>query len=240
MSTDQVLTRARALWEGLAVVPVSFSSAAAASVVVSPNAMICPQGWAGVIALQGQAIVTAPSSVAAEAISAAVAKLSVDELVDPDLLGKVLPLAEVLGPAALAYVDEYSFRPVSLSSLSLEALPVEHPDLRDLATLSGDQDAEESGLDEITSPAFAIRDDGQVIAAAGYRTWPSRTAHLSVLTAPDRRGQGLARIAASAAVAHALEAGLLAQWRARSPQSRRVARALGFRELGTQLSIRLS
>jgi hypothetical protein len=33
--------------------------------------------------------------------------------------------------------------------------------------------------------------------------------------------------------------GLLPQWRARPEPSRRVARALGFRELGAQLSIRL-
>ncbi|MFD6391459.1 GNAT family N-acetyltransferase [Nocardia sp. NPDC055029] len=54
-----------------------------------------------------------------------------------------------------------------------------------------------------------------------------------------RRGQGLARATASAAVAHASAAGLLPQWRARVPQSRAVARALGFRELGAQLCVRL-
>lgn len=43
----------------------------------------------------------------------------------------------------------------------------------------------------------------------------------------------------SAAVAHALTAGLLPQWRARAQASRRVARALGLRELGSQLSVRL-
>ncbi|MFD6161535.1 hypothetical protein ACFWF7_08935 [Nocardia sp. NPDC060256] len=104
MSTEPVQTRARALWEGLAAVPVSFSSATGLSVVVSPKALMCPPGWAGVIALQGQAIVTAPSLVAAETIRAAA--LAADELVDPELLGRALPLAEVLGPAASAYVDQ--------------------------------------------------------------------------------------------------------------------------------------
>ncbi|KAA8887555.1 GNAT family N-acetyltransferase [Nocardia colli] len=240
MSTDPVLAEVRALWEGLAAVPVSFSSATGVSVVVSPKALLCPPGWAGIIALHGQAIVTAPSSAAAVAIRAAAGQLSVADLADPNVLGKALPLAEVLGPAVLAYVDEDGFRPASASSLAVESLPAEHLDLRKLEVRSGDQDAAESGLDEITSPAFAVRDGGELIAAAGYRRWPSRTAHLSVLTAPDRRGQGIARIVASGAVAHALDAGLLPQWRARRPQSRRVARALGFRELGMQLSIRLS
>lgn len=179
-------------------------------------------------------------SAAAAAIRAATAGLSVSDLVDPDILRKALPLAEVLGPAVLAYVDEDGFRVAPPNSLAVESLSAEHLDLRKLEVRAGDQDTAESGLAEITSPAFAVRDGGELIAAAGYRTWPGRTAHLSVLTAPDRRGQGIARIAASAAVAHALDAGLLPQWRARLPQSRRVALALGFRELGTQLSIRSS
>ncbi len=62
---------------------------------------------------------------------------------------------------------------------------------------------------------------------------------MSVLTAADARGRGLARAVAAAAVADALGNGLLPQWRARPEASLRVARALGFRELGTQLSVRL-
>ncbi|HEY3978014.1 MAG TPA: hypothetical protein VGM79_12135 [Streptosporangiaceae bacterium] len=45
--------------------------------------------------------------------------------------------------------------------------------------------------------------------------------------------------AAVVAVAHALGRGLLPQWRAVPPASRRVAAALGFRELGWQASILL-
>lgn len=78
-----------------------------------------------------------------------------------------------------------------------------------------------------------------VLAAAGYRHWPAATAHFSVLTAPAARGRGLARVAASAAVTHALVAGRLPQWRARVPASRRVAQSLGFEELGVQISAKL-
>ncbi|MFD6161536.1 hypothetical protein ACFWF7_08940 [Nocardia sp. NPDC060256] len=42
--------------------------------------------------------------------------------------------------------------------MTLAALPVEHPELHHVETLAGDHDAEESGLDEITSPAFVVRD----------------------------------------------------------------------------------
>ncbi|MFF2963997.1 GNAT family N-acetyltransferase [Streptomyces sp. NPDC057963] len=78
-----------------------------------------------------------------------------------------------------------------------------------------------------------------MVAAAGYWSSPQSVAHLSVLVAPHCRGRRLARAVASAAVAHALDAGLLPQWRARPYPSQRVAVALGFRELGAQLSIRL-
>ncbi|MFF4728857.1 GNAT family N-acetyltransferase [Streptomyces mirabilis] len=66
------------------------------------------------------------------------------------------------------------------------------------------------------------------------------TAHIGVLTAPGARGRGLARVTGSATVAHALAAGLLPQWRARPPASRRVAAVLGFEELGSQLSVEIA
>ncbi|WP_228011192.1 GNAT family N-acetyltransferase [Nonomuraea phyllanthi] len=102
-----------------------------------------------------------------------------------------------------------------------------------------EEDAEESGLAEVSSAAFVVREGGRAVAASGYRPWLEMAAHLSVLTAPGHRGRGLARRAASAAVADALAAGLLPQWRARPEPSRRVARALGFRQHGAQLSVRL-
>jgi len=100
-------------------------------------------------------------------------------------------------------------------------------------------------VEDVTSPVFAVREAGktvdrEIIAVADYRDWPGQVAHMSVLTAPSARGRGLARVAASAAVAHAIELGKLPQWRARPESSRRVARALGFTELGSQVSIRLS
>ncbi|MEV6250335.1 GNAT family N-acetyltransferase [Streptomyces sp. NPDC051742] len=87
--------------------------------------------------------------------------------------------------------------------------------------------------------AFVVREQGQVGAAAGYRAWPSRTAHIGVLTAPAVRGQRPARVTDSATVAHALTARLLPQWRARPRASRRVAALSGFEELGFQLSIEI-
>ncbi|MEE1931207.1 GNAT family N-acetyltransferase [Streptomyces sp. TRM 70351] len=239
MSIDPLLLRARALWEDLARVPVSFPPPGGVHVVVSPDSELCPTGWLGVVALGESAIATVPTESAAERVRGALARLSVEAVVDGTSIQTVLPVARALGPAALSYVSPVGFRPVESGALLAEQLPASHPDLRRLEKTAGEGDAGEAALDEITSPAFVVREHGQVVAAAGYRAWPSRTAHIGVLTAPTARGRGMARVTGSATVTHALAAGLLPQWRARPPASRRVAAALGFEELGFQLSIEI-
>jgi hypothetical protein len=116
---------------------------------------------------------------------------------------------------------------------------LDHPGVTQFLLEASTDDVGESGIQEITTPAFAV-EHGQVAAAAGYRDWPCGTAHLCVLTASTAPDRGLARAAASAAVAHAIEQGRLPQWRARPQASRRVASALGLREPSFQVSIRLT
>lgn len=139
-------------------------------------------------------------------------------------------MTDVRGPAHLAFLDAPDFRAPRAGAV--EAVPPGDADVAALLAAVPPADAEESGLAEITSQSFVVRG-----AAAGYLSWPGGVAHLCVLTAPERRGRGLARVVAGAAVADALRHGLLPQWRARPEPSRRVARALGFRELGSQLSV---
>ncbi|MFI6263467.1 GNAT family N-acetyltransferase [Micromonospora sp. NPDC051006] len=143
----------------------------------------------------------------------------------------------MLGPASLAYLHVGDFRPAGLDTV--DVVPGEPTDLaRLLASVTAD-DADECGLADITSRAFVVRWGNQVVAAAGYRRWPGLVAHLCVLTAPNHRGRGLARAVASVAAADGVANHLLPQWRARPEPSRRVARALGFRQLGAQMSIRI-
>ncbi|MFJ4338524.1 GNAT family N-acetyltransferase [Streptomyces sp. NPDC088915] len=245
MRTAALLTGARLLWEDLAGASVPFPPADGVAVAVSPGSGICPPGWVGVVSLGGAALATAPDEDTAALVRDALTGLPTESLTDADAVRAVLPVTAVLGPAALAYVSREGFRPVVAPPV-VELLPGRHPALRNLEEEAGPDDAGEAALDEITSPAFVVRErerereQGRVVAAAGYRAWPASTAHLGVLTAPDARGRGLARTAASAAVAHALTAGLLPQWRARVPASRRVAAALGFEERGAQLSFRLT
>ncbi|HEY2522577.1 MAG TPA: GNAT family N-acetyltransferase [Streptosporangiaceae bacterium] len=182
-------------------------------------------------------LITAPDQASADLIEHALSGVPAVSVTSAEVLGGRLPIAERRGPATLAYLDPVEFRPGPGNAIT--TLDPGHPGFRRFLLAVSPGDREESGMEEISSPAFTVQERGQVVAAAGYRNWPGETAHLSVLTAPAARGRGLARAAASAAVAHAIESQKLPQWRARPEASRRVARALGFRELGSQVSIRL-
>ena len=230
MGHDPLVARTRRAWVELAGVPVTFPGAGGAEVVVAPRSLLCPPGWAGIVAIGDAAIATAPAEGVAGAVRKALDGLPVPALTDPDRLRAAVPLVDVLGPATLAYLDGREFRPAG--STTVEELPGDHADLAALVVSVPPADAEECGLGDITSPAFVVRDGTRVAAAAGYARWLGGIAHLCVLTASDLRGRGLARVVASAAVADGLDKQLLPQWRARPEPSRRVARALGFRRLG--------
>jgi GNAT superfamily N-acetyltransferase len=149
--------------------------------------------------------------------------------------------AETLGPAALAYADANCFRAPAPDQCIERRSP--HDDrVVALVEACGAADAGESGIVNSTSPLFTLEESGVAIAASGYTVWSQELAHVGVLVHPGWRGQGLARAVAAAAIAHALNADLVAQWRARLTltASRQVARSLGFIELGWQLSLRLS
>jgi GNAT superfamily N-acetyltransferase len=226
------LDPARLLWCTLAGAPVTFPESGV-TVVVSPASRLCPPGWCGVVALGPSAIATVPTPALKPLVEAALRHLPADDMTDAHQVRAALPARTFLGPAALAYLEPASFTPPAVIT---SAVPADDPGLDELIASVPPEDAGEAGLEEITSPAFVLSRGGRVVAAAGYRRWPTGVAHLSVLTAPSHRGQGLAHAVAGHAVRSALSEGLLPQWRARPLASRKVARALGFHEWGAQLS----
>ncbi|SCD87025.1 GNAT acetyltransferase [Streptomyces sp. Termitarium-T10T-6] len=237
MSMDPLVSRARALWQELAAEPgAAFGTPGRPTVLVAPGSALAPPSWVGVVTVGDGALITAPTDRAADASRSALTGLTTAALTDP-AAGR-LPVADTLGPAALGYLAPDALRPIGRTTAATARLSPEHAAVCALLTEAGSEDAGESGLADVTSPVFVVRGGTEVLAAAGYEHWPRDTAHLCVLTAPHARGRGLARQVAHAATAHALAAGLLPQWRARPPASRRVARALGYREAGRQLSVR--
>jgi len=228
--------RSRALWEGLASAPAEF--APTLRVVVSPGSRLCPPRWVGLVVIADEVLATAPAAGVASTVQQALEALPAASLTDARILRSQLQVAEMLGPACLAYLDPGAFRP-QRAPVAVRQLQLRDRDLREFITRSGCEDIDESGIDEITSPAFAAWQRGTITSVAGYRHWPGGVAHLSVMTAAAARGQGLARAVASAAVAHAIQHGKLPQWRARLEASRRIARSLGFQELGSQVSVHI-
>jgi len=237
MPPAALLAKTTQLWEHLAGAGAEF--APAISVAVSPRSRICPPGWVGIVVIGNAVLATAPDQATARHVARALDGLPADSLTDAGVLTRWLRVAQIRGPATLAYLDPADFRPRP-GDVDARPLEADDPGLRQFLLDADADDLEESGMDEITSPAFAVAEHDHVVAAAGYRDWPCRTAHLSVLTAAAARRRGLARAVASAAVAHAMREGKLPQWRARPVASRRVALTLGFRELGAQASVRLA
>ncbi|MEH0822408.1 MULTISPECIES: GNAT family N-acetyltransferase [unclassified Micromonospora] len=237
MAYDPLLTRARAAWVEMAGVPMAFHEEGGVEVAVSASSLLCPPGWVGIVALGDAAIITAPTGSQAATVRTMLHDVPVEVLTDSDRLRAVLPIDEVLGPASLAYLGEGDLQPAGPDDV--EVVLAGHDELATLLASVTAEDADECGLADITSPAFVVRRGKHVVAAAGYRRWPGLLVHIGVLTKLDQRGRGLARAVACAAAADGIASGLLPQWRARPEPSRRVARALGFRQLGAQLSIRL-
>jgi hypothetical protein len=229
-------SKVRDLWRRVSQVPDAFGEEGVL-VAEREHSKLCAAGWVGIVRLGEAAVVVAPSPEAAERLRADLAGCTAHEAVDPDHLAKVLPGAELIGPAELGYADASTARlllSAGIVQATLDDAGVDH-----LLERSGPEDAVESGLAYVTSPLFVVRDGGECVAAAGYRVWVGTFAHLGVLTDPGRRGEGLAHRASSAAAAHALGHNLVLQWRARPADSRAVARSLGFREVGSQVNLRL-
>jgi GNAT superfamily N-acetyltransferase len=111
-----------------------------------------------------------------------------------------------------------------------------------LQAACSEQEWEHGGSDPAHGRTFGVFDGGgELEALAGYEIWDETIAHISIVTHPARRGKGSGRAAVARAAEHALEAGLLPQYRtlrANAP-SMSLARRLGFSEYGFSVYVRL-
>src|ERR1700733_5892036 len=169
MSLAELTARSRLLWTSLAGAPVQF--APRVRVTVAAQSRLGPSGWTALVTIAGAVIATAPDPATAEIVEQALAGLPAASVTDAAVLAGRLRIAEILGPATLAYLDAEDFcrhdgPPVVLAGPS---------DLASFLSAVDPADRAESGIDEITSPAFAVWEDDRVSAAAGYRDWPCRT-----------------------------------------------------------------
>ena len=87
----------------------------------------------------------------------------------------------------------------------------------------------------------AVDGDDRLCSLASYVVW-DRLAHISVITRPAARGHRYGRAAVALAAKHAIETGLIPQYRtlASNTPSIELARRLGFQEYGFSVYIRLA
>ncbi len=144
------------------------------------------------------------------------------------------PIERTLGPAVLGYLDGERVTPQDPGGLI--TVDGDDPGLLALAERCGPEEAAESDIGAWSSPVRVLAQGGLIVAAAGFQVWADSLAHLGVLTDRPYRREGHGRRVAGAAVADAVEQGLIPQWRTRTDltASRRLAAVLGFEERGRQ------
>ncbi|MDR2988039.1 MAG: GNAT family N-acetyltransferase [Nocardiopsaceae bacterium] len=182
----------------------------------------------GVVSVDGSAaqLIYGPPK-AMPALHAAVAGNAVDLADGGRLAAAIGPGAgRVLGPAWYGYVTARTLRPL----LDPAVRPLTEMDLPELARLrdrTPQAEREESGTTGL--PAFGYLHNGELLAVACLGVWHGMPT-IGVLTDPQARGRGLARLVVTAAAREGLSRRAVVQYRAwhRNSASIAVAARCGF------------
>jgi hypothetical protein len=150
-------------------------------------------------------------------------------------------VAKVIGPTFIGYATADTFK----SKIVAGTRPLTDADSNAIATLRiacGGEEWDHGGSELGPGPIFGAFDKtGRLAAFAGYEVWNGQIAHISIVSAPDRRTRGFGASAVSLAAEHALQAGLLPQYRTLKSNgpSMGMAKKLGFQEYGYSLYVKL-
>lgn len=236
----EVLTRVAAGWASVAGLTAGFTPERITMGTVASSGL-CPEGWVGVVWLglsraSAGALVSAPDDDVLAVVARRLAGVAPADVTDQSVWAAPAD-DDVRGPSTLAYLDADDFRPHPSPRVDRLAPSDAIDEVVALEEAAGRDDARLVGLRRATSPLFVVRDSGRIVAAGGYEIWRGTLAHMVVLTHPRYRRRGLATFVAGAATRYALDAGLTPQWRTVSDSSRGVASALGYAQVGGQMSI---
>jgi RimJ/RimL family protein N-acetyltransferase len=168
--------------------------------------------------------------------------LGAAELTDAAALARrVGPAAQrLIGPAALAYADAATLRPLPAGGARLLGA-ADEPAHQRLAAACPASDWEHGGSPFELLPLAGRFVGGELAALAGYELWGERIAHIAVVTHPAQRGRGYGAAAVSLLAELVVGRGLIAQYRtlcANTP-ARRIAASLGFVDYAETLAVRL-
>lgn len=196
-----------------------------------------PNGrWVQVVRLYGSTVVVVfPDCPFGEAFLS-----SSGDLADPEVLRVIAgDPAETLGPAELLFFD-----PTKAVDAVDGVSVVAATDARiaELVAAADAAEVSESSIEDVHVPLSVATVDGRVVAACGWEVWAPSVAHICVLTDPEHRGRGYARLVALHATRRALDLGLLPQWRSRegNAASAALAKSIGYELHGRQVSFRVS
>jgi RimJ/RimL family protein N-acetyltransferase len=155
---------------------------------------------------------------------------------DPVIDGKII------GPAFIGYTTDACLR----SEAAKHARQLAEEDreaVEKLRTKCSAEEWEHGGSEFGKVPTFGAFDAGGGLAAiAGLEIWQDNIAHISVVTDRDRRATGHGEAAVALAARHALNSGLLPQYRTlkSNTASVRLAQKLGFEEYGFSVYVRVA
>ncbi|MGJ9373864.1 GNAT family N-acetyltransferase [Nesterenkonia sp. CF4.4] len=162
---------------------------------------------------------------------------SPESLLDATALARMLPAgAEPIGSADLFFAEH---GPRSSQVVVSAATPSDVTAMRGGASAA---EWDESGIEETEHLWSALDPAGGLAAIAGYTRWRSALAQMSVLAGPQHRSAGFAYAAAAIGTQEALGEKLIPQWRSRqgNEASGRLAKRLGFTQLGVQAAVALN
>lgn len=219
-----LVERAYRAWSVVSEVPDAFVPGTT-RVVAIPASRIAPPGWCGVVALGDACLIVTPDEDTASRIGDFVQAVSPARV--PDIEWSRIGARDVQGPAALYFTLTHPRIPTA--GITVERVAVGGRQDVELSSRVSPDEAQEADVEQATV-TFATMVAGEAAALVGYRIWPGSIAHFSALTDPADRRHGYGRAAAREAIAHALAAGLLPQWRARPLASQRFARHSACRE----------
>src|SRR5262249_44587045 len=157
---DSIFESITDAWRDLSGLPDAFVRKGGTTLGAVAASAICPPGWCGYVRIGDGIVMTAPDLRRAERLSEAAFRSA--------------PEAGRLGPAVLAFLDHPVVRP----SGDVAEVTATDPAILDLEHAVGPAEAGEAGIGQSLSPVFVAINQRALVAAAGYRPWLDRLAHI--------------------------------------------------------------
>lgn len=190
----------------------------------------------------GGALVVAAPRAAHATLAALTSTETLDAVATAAALAVADPTARVIGSAELRYLEVVTDprRDGDRAEPRPTIAPGDPDALAALRAAVDPAEWDEAGLEGMPHVVVASI-EGDPVAAAGWEPWRASIAQVGVLTALDARGRGIGAVVARSAIADALAAGRIAQWRSALDNAASLAagRRLGGEALGRQATVAL-